>query len=141
MVVHPLQMPRFPLSGTCAIARGRVQTLQVHSEGSRDFHRRPFRLSCVHLLGRFQHRRTFRENRIYAMIAHQNNTATVEMGRDKERATFRHQTLGTYTRSRVDEQWLESLAQFDRYFATFTNHCAQQRMSGGSLRVVNHRRV
>ena len=34
--------------------------------------------------------------------AHFSGTATVEVGRDKEGATVRRQTLGTHTRSRVD---------------------------------------
>ena len=65
----------------------------------------------------------------------------MEVGRDKERAAVRCQTLRAYTRSRVNQQRLEPLAQFDRYLAPSTNYGTQQRMSRSPLRIVNRRRV
>jgi len=65
----------------------------------------------------------------------------VEVGRGKERATVRRQTLRTYTRSRVNQRRLEPLAQFDRYLTPSTDYSTQQRVSRSPLRIVNHRRV
>ena len=57
---------QFPLTRPGSIAGGCIQTLQVHPEDGSDFHCRTSRFPCIYLLGRGQHRRTFRGNHMYA---------------------------------------------------------------------------